>query len=84
MKQIEMESACALWEMLLSSRCTFVKEWINFLQTEKKSLNAVTRDTWNLFFDLVKSTRGDLKNFEDDGAWPSLVDAFMAFKQKKK
>ena len=84
MKQIEMESACALWEMFLNDRCGFVGEWILFLQTEKKNLNAVTKDTWDLFYDLVKQTKGDIKNFVDDGAWPSLVDAFIIWREKKK
>jgi len=43
----------------------------------------VTYDTWDLFYDLVKETNGDLKNFEDHGAWPALIDEFMMYAEGK-
>jgi len=49
---------------------------------EKKELLVITRDTWDLFFDLVKQTKGDLKNFVDDGAWPSIIDEFILYTKK--
>lgn len=45
---------------------------------EKKEIIVVTRDTWDLFYDFVKQTRGNLANFEDDGAWPVMIDEFVA------
>lgn len=39
----------------------------------------MTKDTWDLFYDLVKQTRGEIGNFEDDGCWPALIDDFVAF-----
>jgi DCN1-like protein 1/2 len=74
--------ACSLWELFLSKRCSFLKQWITFLEAEKKELLVITRDTWDLFFDLVKQTNGDLKNFVDDGAWPSIIDEFILYTQK--
>lgn len=78
---MEVETACALWELFLGKRCTFLGKWIKFLQEEKKELKVITRDTWDLFYDLVKQTNGDLKNFVDDGAWPSQIDEFIAYTQ---
>lgn len=40
-------------------------------------IKALPRDTWDLFYELVKTTNGDLKNFVDDGSWPSLIDEFV-------
>ena len=56
--------------------------WCRFLQEKKanKSLIVVPKDVWDMFYELVKSTKGDLKNFEDDGAWPTLFDEFVNFK----
>lgn len=42
---------------------------------------AITRDNWDLFYDLIQQTRGDFSNFEDDGCWPTLIDEFCAFMQ---
>jgi len=39
----------------------------------------VTKDTWDLFYELIKQTRGNLANFVDDGSWPSLIDEFVAY-----
>ena len=53
-KNIEVDTACALWELFLASRCQFLKKWIKFMTEEKKELKVVTRDTWDLFYDFVK------------------------------
>lgn len=35
-KNISMETAVGLWELLLGDKCQFLKDWIEFLQTDKK------------------------------------------------
>ena len=52
-KNVEVETACDLWELLLAGRCKFLNKWIEFLKNEKSGLKVVTKDTWDLFFDLV-------------------------------
>lgn len=80
---IDIETANALWDLLLPpSKCGFLKKWQAFLATEKKALNALPNDTWDLFYTLVAQTKGDLSKFEDDGAWPSLIDEFILYTQK--
>ena len=44
------------------------------MKHEANELRVITRDTWDLFWDFNKTTRGNLANFEDDGAWPALID----------
>ena len=46
-------------------------------------MNVVTRDTWDLFYDLNQQTNGDLKNFEDDGGWPTTFDSFIEYMEGK-
>lgn len=78
-KNVEVETACALWELFLGKKCQFLGKWIQFIQEEKKELKVITQDCWDLFYDLVKQTDGDIKKFVDDGAWPSMVDEFVAY-----
>ena len=78
-RTVDVEMCCDLWDLLFGAQCKFLGKWKDFLTKEKKELNAVPQDTWNLFINLVTSTKGDLKNFEDDGAWPSLVDEFIMY-----
>ena len=48
---------------------------------ESNALRVITRDNWDLFWDLIKATRGDMRNFEDDGAWPALIDEFVEYNE---
>ena len=80
-KSVEIESACALWPMLIGNRCKFLDKWIKFIEgkAEKKEITVMTRDTWDLFLDLTVQTKGQWSNFEDDGAWPVLIDQFNEY-----
>lgn len=81
-KNIPIESAIALWELFLTGKCKFLKQWIDFFQIEKKDQTVVQKDTWNMLYELVEQTKGDFGNYVDDGAWPVLIDQFNEFYQK--
>ena len=79
MKNVEVGTACALWDLFLGSRCGFLKQWKKFLQKKEdsKDLLVITKDVWEQFYTLQTQTKGDLKKFEDDGCWPPLFDEFF-------
>lgn len=56
MKSIDIDTAVALWPTLLGNRCKFMDKWVSFIQekAEKKEITIMTKDTWDLFFDLVQ------------------------------
>ena len=76
---MSIETAIGLWELLLSDKCKFLKDWIEFLTTEKKDQLVVCKDTWNMILELNEQTRGDFSNYVDDGAWPVMIDQFNEF-----
>jgi DCN1-like protein 1/2 len=78
-KNISTETAVGLWELLLSNRCKFLKDWIDFILEEKKDEQVIKKDAWNMLYELIESTQGDFNNYVDDGAWPSLIDQFNEF-----
>ncbi len=83
---MDVELACDLWDLLIgSAKCSFLGAWKQFLldKFERKELIVVTKDTWDLFYDFYKQTRGNLANFEDDGAWPVMIDEFVASQASK-
>lgn len=82
-KNVPVDTAIGLWEMLLSDKCKFLRDFIEFLQTEKKDLNVISKDTWMMLLELIEQTRGDFANFVDDGAWPSMIDQFNEFYSSK-
>jgi DCN1-like protein 1/2 len=78
-KNMQMEMAVDLWELLLAGKCKFLPLWIEFLQNEKKDQKAVPKDTWDMLYELIETTKGDLSSFVDDGTWPPIIDQFAAY-----
>ena len=53
-------------------------KWLAFL-TEEKKIEIVKKDQWEMFYELVKATKGNFKNFVDDGCWSSTIDEFCEY-----
>ena len=85
-KNVSIDIACALWDLFITEQqCQFMGKWKQFLEqkNQKGELLAITRDNWDLFYELNKMTGGDLANFEDDGGWPTLFDEFIEFMESQ-
>lgn len=37
----------------------------------------ITQDTWSLFLQFSEQVGDDLSKFDEDGAWPVLIDDFV-------
>ncbi|VDM57151.1 unnamed protein product [Angiostrongylus costaricensis] len=49
----------------------------------KEHGKAISRDTWNLLLDFCLTIRPDLTNYDDEGAWPVLIDQFVEYARGK-
>ena len=79
-KNVVLETAIALWQLLLADKCKFLNKWCAFIEKEGEGgLKVIPKDTWNMLLELNEATRGDMANFVDDGAWPVLIDKFQEF-----
>lgn len=83
-RNVDTDTALALWELLLKPKCGFFDQWKNFIEHKRdnKKMNVVTKDLWTEFAKLVEATEGDINNFEDDGAWPVSIDEFIEYLQQ--
>ena len=45
-KNLPVDTAVGFWELLLSKKCKYLKEWIEFITVERKDLQVITKDTW--------------------------------------
>lgn len=82
-KNLQIDLAIDLWELLVGGRAKFYGDWVEFLRTEKKDQLVITKDTWDMFYEMIEMTKGDIANFVDDGTWPPIIDAFVAYYNKK-
>ena len=81
---LNVQTAIAIWDLMLKDKCTFLQQWISFIEIEKKDLVVIQKDTWYMLLELIESTGGDFSKYEDDGAWPVLIDEFQEFYSKSK
>ncbi|KWU44285.1 defective in Cullin neddylation protein 1 [Rhodotorula sp. JG-1b] len=82
-KSLQFEIAQELWNLLipLDPASSFPPEhlamWITFL-TEKGG-RAVSKDSWNLFLDFTRTIDPAFKQYDEDAAWPSVIDDFVEY-----
>ena len=74
-RNLKLEDALALWELLLEPLAwPLYGRWVAFISNRGA---VVTKDTWNLVFELATTVRPDLSDFDPSGAWPVTIDEFV-------
>lgn len=83
-KSLPLDTAIEYWKLLLGERWKgHIGLWIEFLETEWKK--SVAKDTWNMLWDFTGLCKEDpsLTGYDDEGAWPSILDSFVDFVRRK-
>jgi hypothetical protein len=65
---------------LIKDKCSFLDIWITYINQIKADF--IKKDEWGNFYTLIEKTKGDFKNFLDDGCWCTLIDEFNAYYSK--
>ncbi|KAF9466265.1 Cullin binding-domain-containing protein [Collybia nuda] len=79
-RNIEMETAVALWSVLLVPRYPLMSEVLGFID-EKGSYKATNKDLWTMMLEFCETVNPNLCDYEGDGAWPTLLDDFVIWKK---
>ncbi|KAJ3071692.1 DCN1-like protein 2 [Podochytrium sp. JEL0797] len=75
-KSLAKDTAIAFWQLLFADKYKYIDKWLEFLEDHK---NAISKDTWVQFLDFSKKYSANFDGYEDDGAWPVLLDEFVEF-----
>lgn len=82
-KVLSMETAVEAWTLVLKDRFGLLDEWNAFIQDESK-LEHCSKDMWCQLYEFVIEVKSDLSNFDEDGAWPYVIDSFVEHVQEKR
>ncbi|KAH9898964.1 Cullin binding-domain-containing protein [Xylariomycetidae sp. FL2044] len=93
-KALSLENATVYWEMLFrkpgmewigkSSKVNWLEVWETFLK--ENWTRSVNRDMWNQTYEFALKSMEDesLSFWNEDGAWPGVIDDFVAWYSKRK
>lgn len=81
-RNIDMETATAFWSVLLVPHYPIIADVIEFIN-EKGSYKGANKDLWNMMLEFCQTVRPTLEDYEADGAWPTLLDDFVAWKKSE-
>ncbi|KAF8061594.1 Cullin binding-domain-containing protein [Lyophyllum atratum] len=80
-RNIEMETATALWSVLLVPQYPLMTEVIEFITSKPTTYKAANKDLWHMMLEFCESVNPNLSDYEGDGAWPTLLDDFVSWKK---
>ncbi|GBG26548.1 Defective in cullin neddylation protein 1 [Hondaea fermentalgiana] len=76
-KSMQTETAVALWKLLLPERFELLDTWTKYIEQNRK--HAISRDEWQLLLQFAKATDKDLNGYDENEAWPVLIDEFAEY-----
>lgn len=82
-KTIEKEVVSSLLPIVLdTNRAPHLESFLEFMKGCKET--RITMDQWDSFLQFNYTVNYDCKNYDDDGAWPLLLDEYVEYRKEGK
>ncbi|KAK7688773.1 hypothetical protein QCA50_008312 [Cerrena zonata] len=59
----------------------YTKWWLEFLG--QKGGKGISRDTWQMFLDFMRTVDSKFEKYDEESAWPSLIDDFVGYAKER-
>ncbi|XP_061825247.1 DCN1-like protein 5 isoform X1 [Nerophis lumbriciformis] len=74
-RNLDMDTAKSMLALLLGRSWPLLPVFVQFLEQSK--YKGVNKDQWYNVLEFSRTIRTDLTNYDEDGAWPVLIDEFV-------
>lgn len=81
-RTLEKDLVIALLPMVIQNRSAFLTQFMTFLP--QSGTTHVSADQWNSFLEFSLTVELDFTGYDEDAAWPVLIDEFVEWSRKEK
>ncbi|GAB6021369.1 DCN1-like protein 4 [Chamberlinius hualienensis] len=74
-RSMDLETAKAMLQLLLGKHWSLYGQFHQYLEQSKYKV--INKDQWYNILEFSRSIKHDLTNYDEDGAWPVLLDEFV-------
>ncbi|GAM24581.1 hypothetical protein SAMD00019534_077560 [Acytostelium subglobosum LB1] len=82
-KILELANACDMISLVLCPKYEQATQLIDYLTNHQKSYRGINMDQWLSIFEFVKTIAPDASNYDENGAWPVLLDEYVDWVKTK-
>mmetsp|Transcript_12098 Transcript_12098/g.21581 ORF Transcript_12098/g.21581 Transcript_12098/m.21581 type:complete len:263 (-) Transcript_12098:62-850(-) len=80
-RSMPLETAVALWELLLKDKFELLEEWCSFVQANRQ--HAISKDEWSMLYEFSQVVDKSLSGYDPNAAWPVVIDTFVEHMEEK-
>ncbi|BFZ24169.1 hypothetical protein BsWGS_27208 [Bradybaena similaris] len=79
---LDIDTAKAMLSLVLGKHWSLFTQFQQFLEQSK--YKAINKDQWCSILEFSRSVRPNLVNYDEDGAWPVMLDEFVEWLRKER
>ncbi|KAL6073857.1 DCN1-like protein 5 [Balamuthia mandrillaris] len=81
-KCLDMDMAIGMLDIILAPRYPLAKSFVAYLK-EQDSYKGLNGDQWASLLEFCKTIKEDFSNYDENGAWPTILDEWVSWATKK-